>query len=364
MCKKIFVAATGQQCGKTTSSIALLHMARQQYRRVGFIKPLGPKPTRFRGRWVDQDAALLVRIFHLEADLPFMSPVVLQHDSTRQFLDRKISAKDLEQKILLAAQALESRCDLLIIEGSGHCGVGSVFGLNNARVARLLDAPVLMVTDAGIGRVIDNVHLNLALFRQEQVDMRLLLINKLLPEKRQQTMSYLQQAFAGKPFQVVAGFDYSPILANPTLKHVAQLLKVPLRGNKKCATRIVHQVHLGAAATQRVADLLEDATLLIVTSTRNELLVTLASLYNIPEYRSKIAGLVIPGLLPVSKVSQQILDRSNIPYMRAENLSSTGVFSAIDKDVAKINPGDHEKIDLLKSLAETTLNFPAIDALF
>lgn len=364
MCKKIFIAATGQQCGKTSISIALLHLARQHYRRVGFIKPLGPKPTRYCGRWMDQDAALLTRIFHLDSDLSFMSPVVLHHESTRQVLDGKITPESLERRILQAAQALEGRCDLLIVEGAGHGGVGSVVNLNNARIARLLDAPVLMVAEAGIGQVVDNVHLNMALYHQENVDLRLLLINKLFPEKRRYTMEYLQRAFSRHPFPVMAGFDYSPILANPTLRHVAKLLKAPLRGNRKCATRIIHQVHLGAASTQRVVDIMEDATLLIVTSSRNELLVTLASLYNVPEYRNRIAGLVIPGVLPVSQVSQQILDRSHIPYIRTESLSSTEVFSAIDKDVSKINPEDYEKIHLLKSMAEQHLDFSAINDLF
>jgi hypothetical protein len=364
VCKKIFIAATGQQCGKTTTSIALLHMARKKYHRVGFMKPLGPKPTKFRRRWVDQDAALLSRIYSLEEDIDYMSPVVLQPNSTRQILDRKTSTANLEAKILQAARELERRCDLLIIEGAGHSGVGSVIGLNNARIARLLEAPILMVTDAGIGRTIDNVHLNMALLHQEKADLRMLLINKLLPNKRQETMGYLQQAFTGMPFKVVPGFEFSPVLANPTLKHIAQMFDVPLKGEKGAGPRIVHHTQLGAASTQRVHDLLEESSLLIVTSTRNELLVTLAALYNIPDYRSKIAGLVIPGLFPISNVTQQILDRSRIPYMRAENYSSGEVFSNIANDLAKIDAEDQQKISLLKSLAETELDFEAIDATF
>lgn len=364
MCKKIFIAATGQQCGKTTTSIALLHMARKKYRRVGFMKPLGPKPTLFKGRWMDQDAALLARIYGLEEDLDYMSPVVLQPNSTRQILEKKISADDLEVQILQAAHELEQRCDLLIIEGAGHSGVGSVVGLNNARIARLLDAPILMVTDAGIGRVIDNIYLNMALLHQEKADLRMMMINKLLSDKRQETMGYLQQAFSGMPFKVVPGFDFSPVLANPTLNHISQLLGVDLKGDQSAGPRIVHHTQLGAASTQRVHDLLEESSLLIVTSTRNELLVTLAALYNIPDYRNKIAGLVIPGLFPISNVTQQILDRSQIPYMRAESYSSGQVFSNIANDLAKIDAEDRQKITLLQSLAETELDFEAIDAVF
>ena len=34
MCKKIFIAATGQHCGKTTTSLSLLHLARTVCRRA------------------------------------------------------------------------------------------------------------------------------------------------------------------------------------------------------------------------------------------------------------------------------------------------------------------------------------------
>lgn len=364
MTKRIFVAATGQECGKTTTSISLLHMARKKYKRIGFIKPLGPKPTIYKGRWVDLDAALIAEIFHLENDLDLMSPVVLQPESTRQLLDGKISAETLKSQIVEATGELAARCDFLVIEGAGHVGVGSVAGLSNPDMARLLNAPMLMVTDAGIGRVIDNVHLNYALCQQKQADLRLILVNKLLPPKRESTLKYLNIAFKDMPFKVMGGFNYSPILADPTVKHIANLLNVFLKGNQDAGQNIIHHVHLGAASTQRVADLLEESTLIIVTSTRNELLVTLASLYNIPEYHSKIVALVIPGLYPISKVTQQILDRSNIPYMRAEKLSSAEVFSTIVNDTAKIHPEDKEKISLLQKLAETAIDFDAIDGLF
>ena len=31
MCRKIFIAATGQHCGKTTISLSLMHLAQKKY---------------------------------------------------------------------------------------------------------------------------------------------------------------------------------------------------------------------------------------------------------------------------------------------------------------------------------------------
>ncbi|NIQ96843.1 MAG: AAA family ATPase [Desulfuromonadales bacterium] len=363
MAKKIFIAATGQNSGKTTTSLSLLHLARRKYDRVGFIKPIGPKPSALDGLPMDKDAALMAQVYGLEADKEFMSPVVLHPGSTKKILDGEISRNELEEKILRAIEHLESKCDFLIVEGAGHSGVGSVIGMSNARIARMVDAPVMMVTGGGVGNVIDAVNMNLALFEQEGAEVRMLLANKLIAEKRAATLHYLRLAFADKGFFIDGGFNYHPILANPTLRRIASILDLEIMGDQSSAGRIVHHVHLGAASTQRVVDLLQDSTLLLVTSSRDELLVTMANLYQMQEYRQKIAGLIIPGVAPIAKTTHQILDRSNIPYLRTHRTTAE-LFLRINEDVSKITAEDREKIDLIQELAEKRLPFSVIDELF
>ncbi len=362
MCKKVFIAATGQNCGKTTISVSLMHLARQKYGRVGFIKPIGPKCIEFNGITMDKDAALMAQIYGLEADARFMSPMVLGKGSTKHFLDGKIAASYPAERIVEACRELGKNNDFLIIEGAGHGGVGSVIGLNNARVAKLLGAPVLMVSGGGIGNVIDSVQLNLALYEREQAEVRMVLVNKLITEKRASSLAYLQKAFRPSGLQIAGAFDYSRILANPTLQNIARLLKQPLHGDPAGRSRIIHHIQLGAASSQKVIDSLMESTLLLTTSSRDELIVTISSLYNIPAYREKIAGLVIPGHTEVSAISQKIVDDSGIPYIRIEQTTAE-VFTALTEHVSKISAEDEEKINLLKSSAEEFIDFAAIDAL-
>lgn len=364
MAKKIFIAATGQNCGKTTTSIGLLHLAQKKYRRVGFIKPLGPKPATFHRYTVDKDAALIAQVFELEKNLRWMSPVVVHPDTTRKVVDGEISTHELQERIILACAELEKRCDFIIIEGAGHPGVGSVMKISNARIARMLNAPVLMVTGGGLGNVVDKICMGLALFEKEGVDVRAILANKLIPEKRDRTLDYLTRALADEKMKVIGGVDYHPVLANPTLRRVSKLLGLPLQGNRREVGRIVHHVQIGAASTQRVTELICEPSLLIVTSSRDELMVTLANLYKIPEYRYRIVGLIIPGIAPVSTITQMILDRSNIPYMRAEEYTTAELYRIITEDVSKITAADTEKLGLIRSLAETHIDFDLLDGLF
>lgn len=364
MARKLFIAATGQNSGKTTTSLSLLYLARQKYGagRVGFIKPFGPKPSEYRGAVVDKDAALAAEIFGLDDAPELLSPVVLHPGSTRQILDGTVPAGALRGKIRAALEILDRKYDFLVIEGSGHGGVGTVIGLSNAEVAQLAGAPVMIVAGGGIGNVVDSVALNLALFRQQGVPVRLVLTNKLDPEKRLQSLHYLELAFARLGVPVVGGFNYSPILANPTLARIAKILERPLRATAEEARRIILHTQLGAASSQRVIDLLEPSTLMMINSTRDELIVTASSLYHLPEYQAKIAGVVVAGLNPVSEITQRILDDSQVPYIRTE-ITNSETFTIISNDVSKITAGDREKIELIYAMAERDLDFEAIDGM-
>jgi len=362
MFKKLFIAATGQHCGKTTISLSLMHLALKQYPRVGYIKPLGPKCQNFNGIIVDKDAALMARVFGQEERIALMSPLVLGKGATRRFLDGELSREWAAERIQSACRALESQCDLLLIEGAGHSGVGSVIGLNNADMAHLLGAAVVMVAGGGIGNVIDSVRMNMALYEQEGVNVRLLLVNKMIPDKRQSSLEYLKKYFAPQGIMVSGAFDYSSVLADPTLQNLSKLLENPLQGDQDKRQRIVHHIQLGAASSQKVIDNLKDSTLLISTSSRDELLVTLSSLYNMPAYQRRIAGLVIPGHAPVSAITQRIIDDSGIPHIRV-NETTAEVYTALTTHISKITPEDTEKISLVTSQAEEVIDFEAIKSI-
>ena len=361
MARKLFIAATGQNSGKTTTSLSLVHMARKKYGKVGFIKPIGPKPAEHEGVIADKDAILIAKVFGMEEDLALMSPYVLHPGDTRKVLDGDISRDKILYRIAEAIDKLSRKNDFLIIEGAGHTGVGSVIGCSNARIAKLAEAPVMMVTGGGLGNVVDSAYMNMALFEKSEVPVKSILVNKIIPSKRERTLHYLGQAFADTGIDVIGGFNYQPILANPTLRRIANVLDIELHCSEEEAGRIVHHVQIGAASTQRVAGLLKESTLLIVNSSRDELLVTLANLYQLPEYCDKLAGIIIPGVGPISAITQRIIDSSGIPYMRAGRTSTT-VFEIVKEDVSKVVAEDVEKINLIKKLAEQRLDFEKIDS--
>jgi BioD-like phosphotransacetylase family protein len=269
-----------------------------------------------------------------------MSPVVAREGFTKDVLDGKIRTEDLASRILESLAELERRHDFIVVEGTGHGGVGAVMGVSNA---------------------VDAVSLNLPLYRKEKADVRFVLANKLLPDKRESSLHYMRKALDAESVEILGGLDYSTVLASPTLSQLAKYLDTPLRGGDGAGSRIAHRIHLGAASTERCIDLLRHATLVVTTSSRDELIVTLSSLYAIPEYKDKICGLVVAGVGPISPHTQQILDASGIPYLRP--IRSTGeVFALVTDYVAKTGPEDREKIEWMQAHAERCIDFDALIA--
>ena len=80
---------------------------------------------------------------------------------------------------------------MVVYEGTGHPGVGRVANLSNAQVAKMLGAGVIMIAKGGIGNTIDRLHLSMAVFREQQVPILGVIINKVRPDKIDKIRHYI-----------------------------------------------------------------------------------------------------------------------------------------------------------------------------
>ena len=56
---RIFVAATRQDDGKTTTSVGLFAALQQRFPRIGYIKPVGQRFVNVEGAKIDEDTVLI-----------------------------------------------------------------------------------------------------------------------------------------------------------------------------------------------------------------------------------------------------------------------------------------------------------------
>ena len=129
MSKNIFVAASAQHVGKTTSTLGLVEALHSKgIEKLGYCKPVGQEVRHIENQLVDKDAFLFSRIMNFELSREIHSPVTLPSGITAKFLDDP-SAFSYEQNIIEAAKILDKQYDVVVYEGTGHPGVGTVVNL-------------------------------------------------------------------------------------------------------------------------------------------------------------------------------------------------------------------------------------------
>ena len=180
--KPLYIGATLKDCGKTSVSLGLMQMLKAKGLDPGYCKPVGQHYVRYQEKNIDEDGVLFHQVFDLKDEPYYLSPIAIERGFTRKFINNPDVAP-MEKEIIRCHQELLKKHPMVIIEGTGHAGVGSCFGLSNARVAELLDAKVVIVTSGGIGRPIDEVAMSLALFADHGVEVIGVILNKVLPEK-------------------------------------------------------------------------------------------------------------------------------------------------------------------------------------
>jgi AAA domain len=119
---------------------------------LGFIKPVGQQHVKVKSKKgeevrVDKDVELIKEHFHLDhLDYESMSPIIIPDGYTKDYLDGKITFESQVKELESAMQSISEASDITVCEGTGHCAVGSIVGLNNAKVASILGADMVRAT--------------------------------------------------------------------------------------------------------------------------------------------------------------------------------------------------------------------------
>lgn len=345
---RVFIAATRQNDGKTTTSLGLLAALQKTYPRVGYIKPVGQRFVEIAEQKIDEDTVLMDRVYRLNCPLTDMSPIAVEPDFTRKYLE---SAKNdrLVSRIIAAFDRVAWEKDFVLCEGSGHAGVGAVFDLSNARVARVLGAKAILISQGGIGKPIDEIALNQALFEKEGVEVVGVILNKVTPGKLDYITKFARQGLRRKGLDLLGVLPHQPILSSPNLESIREALDVEPLNAVTRLNNLVTSVVIGAMGAENAAGLLEPATLMIVSGDREDILAAAADAAANRAQAEWPAGLILTdNLRPRSKALAAVRSMPWPVLFSAAN--SYEVASIVHDLIVKTRPDDTDKISVIRNL--------------
>src|SRR5689334_20781155 len=354
---RVFIAATRQNDGKTTSSLGLLSAIQKFYPRIGYIKPVGQRFVEIEEQKIDEDTVLMDRVYRLNCPLVDMSPIAVEPDFTRRYLESS-NRETLVRKIEKAFDRVAWEKDFVLCEGSGHAGVGSVFDLSNAQVARILKAKVVIVSRGGIGKPIDEVALNQALFEKEKVEIIGVIINKVLPGKVEFIRKFAARGLERKGLRLLGVVPHMPILSNATVASIQAELDADLLNSDRQIHNLVSDVVVGAMGVNNAMRFFKRGVLLITPGDREDIMLAVAT--NLINQRDeKMAGVVLTGNLRPGHSVLKAIREMPFPVLLAKE-DSYEVASKVHDLTVKTRPGDSEKISLIRDIVAQNVDVDRI----
>ncbi len=366
MNKAIYVAATGQHVGKTTSTLGLIAALKSlDIDGVGYCKPVGQEITEVDNLNVDKDAFLFSEIMQFELSSEIHSPVILGKGATTAFLDHP-DQFPYAQNINDAAQILHNNNQVVVYEGTGHPGVGSVVGLSNADVAKMLNAKVVMVVEGGIGNTIDKLNMSLAMFREQNVPIIGIIINKVRPDKIEKIRHYLSKKLKMMDLNLLGILPYEKSMSNPIMQTVTRAVKGRVLFNGQKLANRVEQIIPGSLI-EEVANIGTRQNLLLVVSYKRaeDALKKIENLTRADGKGTPLSGILLTG---EGRLETPTADYPlHMDYIRmhrlpviSTHLDTLGAFTKINQIEVKINTSTPWKVERAIQLIKENVNLDLV----
>lgn len=359
--KGFFVASTGQHVGKTTTCLGLMKGLMKRHKKMGFIKPIGQEHVEIEpGTYVDKDVLLFKDYFKLSDHSSLMSPVLFPKGFTRDYLDGKIEESTLQEKITKAFECVKSQNDYLLIEGTGHVGVGSIINFSNARVASLLNLPLVIIASGGLGSSFDALAVNKALCDAYNVPVVGVILNRVLDDKREMVLRYMEKALSRWQIPLLGCIPFDPFLSKPSMQDFELLFHATLLSGEEHFLRHFRHTRLVATSLKNFQELIFPNQLIITPANREDII--LAALTK--HWDVKIAnpnddleaGMILTGESPPRQTIVEALKKANIPMLYAP-VSSYKAMEMITSYTVKIRKEDKAKIQEALELVEKHIDF-------
>jgi dethiobiotin synthetase len=397
----IFILGTDKDIGKTVTCIGIICKLLStelgyKIEELGYIKPVGQETlTVMDGKGVpvqaDKDAVLVTTLLGIEnCGYEFMSPVVWRDGLTANYIDEATKGNPLTGRDAFLAQVrqayekVSAGRKIVIVEGTGQPGVGSVAGISNGDVINTLRGMgvqvfVIMVTRGGIGSTIDQVFPYIMALDHLGTKVNGVIINGVLPAKMDKVRRYLENYYTyvftplykdrlkAQAAPAILGFVPSvPELRLPTMRLIAE----HFAKESGSALEIIAPADFDNGACRLVRKLrvisldfgyesfMEPGDAVIVGVNANDVILAMLLLHErmVRKYGTGLAGLIL-SCRAVGGLSQQIRElivSGDLPTVTLD-YDSAEIVQRVENMTIKIQPYDGGKKELIARAFEEHL---------
>ncbi len=381
--KVIYISGFRQHAGKTITSLGLIYLLRKIYKPedIGYIKPVGQDLyTLENGTKTDKDTKILQSFLLPELDLNLASPVKIPSGVTKTFLTSENREQITRNYIRSIEDSIASISDkkIIIAEGTGHPGVGSIVGLSNADVCKIINAEIIYLAGGGLGKSIDMLTTDLTFFAAKGVQVRGIIFNKIFPHKLEIMKKYISEDFLNmmykgyfkKPIQILGFLPEIEYLNKPSMKQIMKIFPDarPI-GDPNCKEweKPCGNIKIISIPDEffHPEEYLQSRDVIIISAGSEKRLSRIIE-YN-KRLKSKLAGIILSCTRTTSLEKEQIenIQNQGIPaFSVSTDTAKTDSMLYNCMDNTKLQSYDSEKIYQVFDLFEKYYNFDKFREVF
>ncbi len=342
--RRLVVASMREGAGKTSMIVGL---GRAIGKPVGYVKPFGDRPLYRKKRLWDYDSALVASVFQLGVDPKDMS-IGFDHSKLRFMFDEDGTKQKLNELLSTAERDKE----VVFIEGGRDLTYGLSVSLDPISVARHTQAALIIVVGDGEGKTLDDVafvkkHLDL-----EGVSLAGVIVNRVYD--MDDFKSTHGDALSEMGVPVLGIVPHRAELTHPSVGFLSECLFAKVIAGEAGLGAVAKNIFVGAmsaGAARRHPRFGTGQKLVITSGDRSDMV--LASL------ESDTAGIVLTNnISPPSSIISRAAERG-VPLLVVAG-DTYQVAKQIDDTQFLLTRDEHEKIELLRELAEKHIDLAGI----
>mmetsp|Transcript_31165 Transcript_31165/g.41229 ORF Transcript_31165/g.41229 Transcript_31165/m.41229 type:complete len:402 (+) Transcript_31165:219-1424(+) len=369
LASSVMIAATKQHTGKTSVSMALLDGLTEMLGKgkVGYMKPIGQKYVVVGDIKVDNDVHTAKIHYKLPSDFNHMNPIVVEPGFTRKYLAGQINPDFVWEQIDEAYEVMRRQYDFLIVEGTGHTGVGSVIGASNAEVAARLGLEIVLVANGGVGKAIDDLNVNRVFCEAHGAHVRGIVVNKILDSKYDMVVENMKIIANKWGVQLLGAVPYGENLDRPSLMDMEDMFGSKLLAGQHCRLSKFKRFELVTTSLRSLLNRLSDPdknfknACFVTHWSRNDIILGILSHLHEETCKRGSCGsaLLLTGKSPMNIPHETILDfirNDNTPVMLS-NRPTSDTMQMLDSIRVKMNAEDGDRTNAVVNQYKPYIDF-------
>lgn len=315
--KNIYLASVGTRSGKSVLSLGL---AMNYPGKVGFYKPFRENMVNWNGESMDQDAVLMAQVLKLEGG-----------EKLSPFMYDLFEPISLDQ-IVANYKDLSKGKEFMIIEGSRDFANGCSHNISHLDIAEALDSPMILVSSPN-HQSIDSIFMFKHLCDERGIDLKGVVINRGTDSKERE---FLEK----KGVNVLGTIPTIPELRTFRVSEITEKMDAKVLAGEEGMDNIVEEVLVGAMSPQVAVRYMRRAKKKAVITGGDRTEIQLAALST-----NTSCIILTGGITPIRTVTARA-DELKIPILLT-NEDTLAAAEVIDHLIARIDPKDKEKIDII-----------------